>query len=167
MRYFQETHKPPGLHGMPGGLCYLGSGTEFRSGVCGSQPSLDWQLLAATAGGGNHAAAVVAAAVTVAAGLTAAAFLVATFLAAPGLTAALRGAAGGGCIAATRAAAAEQASSIDGGGDTQQSGSQGRHDNAIHCKTPKNGTHGDGNGNNLSPEPPAPRCSRRCGRPRR
>src|SRR6187401_3134271 len=78
----QETHKPPGLHGMPGGLCYLGSGTEFRSGVCGSQPSLDWQLLAATAGGGNHAAAVVAAAVTVAAGLTAATFLVATFLAA-------------------------------------------------------------------------------------
>ena len=158
------------MHGRPGASCYLGSGTEGIAVVCaGVQSRWLGKLGAATAGGSSHAAtaAVIAAAiVVVAAGLTAAALFAAALLRAA-LFAALGSAAGGGCIAAARAATAEEASSIDGRGDTQQSGSQGRHDNAIHCRTPKNGTHGDGNGNNLSPEPPAPRCSRRCGRPRR
>jgi hypothetical protein len=70
-----------------------------------------------------------------------------------------------GGVAAARASAEE--AGVDVGGDTQKTGSDSRHNETIHCKTPNCRTHGDGNGNNLSPEPPAPRCSRRCGRPRR
>src|SRR5260221_719675 len=74
---------------------------------------------------------------------------------------------GGGGGGAKGAPAPEGAGGVEERGEKQQTDSEGRHKNTIHCKTPKSGTHGDGNGNNLSPEPPAPRCSRRCGRPRR
>jgi hypothetical protein len=69
--------------------------------------------------------------------LPAATLLVAATVTVAAGGAAIVAAAGRGGVAAARASAAEQAGSVDGGGDTQQTGSQGCHDDAIHCKTPK------------------------------
>jgi hypothetical protein len=150
-----------------GGLGFAGRGHGGAGGGGASRGG------AARGGLRAAVATVVAAAIAVvAAAFPMATLLAATLLVAATLTVAAGGArivatAGRSGVAAARASAAEHAGSVDGGGDTQKTGSQGRHDDAIHCNTPKSRTHGDGNGNNLSPEPPAPRCSRRCGRPRR
>lgn len=152
-----------------GGLGFAGRGHGFAGGGNGGAGRSG-----AARGGLRTAviAAVVAAAIAVAAILAAtflgAALLAATLTVAAVVAAAIVAAADGGGVAAAGVATThEEPGGVDGRSDTQQTGSQGRHEKAIHCRTPKNGTYGDGNGNNLSPEPPAPRCSRRCGRPRR
>ena len=101
-----------------------------------------------------------AAAATIAvAPVTAAPIAMAAVMAA--MTAAAVVAAAGSFIAAVAATQVEQVERKRLGCNTHQAGSQSRHKSTIlHRRAPQNGTHGDGNGNNMSPEPPAPRCSR-------
>jgi hypothetical protein len=95
-----------------------------------------------TGGGGTArsglrtAVATIVAAAVAMAPLTAAALTMAPLTAASLTATAIVTTAGRGCVAAA-GATAEQLERIDGRRDTQQTGSQGRHESTIHCKTPQ------------------------------